>query len=246
MHRIRVIPVLLLDRNGLYKTVKFSNPKYVGDPINAVRIFNDKEVDELVLLDFRASKENRKIDIKTIQEIAGEAFMPLAYGGGIRCFDDAKSIFRIGFEKVVLNSYLFESFGMAREIADVYGSQAVIASIDVKKDLLGRYKVYGYSGTKNMGETPIEWARKLVRGGVGEIIVNSINRDGTWSGYDQELIGAISGAVNVPVIALGGASSVEDFKTAVISGASAVAAGSLFVYQSKGKGVLINMPVTYL
>lgn len=242
MGRVRIIPVLLLSKGGLYKTIKFQKEQYIGDPINAVKIFNEKEADELLLLDYTASKEKRGIDYKKITEIAGEAFMPMAYGGAIQNFDDAKKVFDSGFEKVVLNSVLFSNPRLIEQIAGVYGAQAVVGSMDVKKNLFGKYKVYSHSGTKSTGHDPVEWAKTLEQNGVGEIMINSIERDGTWEGYDEVLVEKIAHAVTVPVIACGGAGNTDDFKKAVRAGASAVAAGSMFVYQKKGMGVLISFP----
>ena len=242
MSRIRIIPVLLLSKGGLYKTIKFQKPSYVGDPINAVKIFNEKEADELLLVDYTASKEGRGIDFKKIAEIAGEAFMPMAYGGGIRNFEDAKKVFDAGFEKVALNSVLFSNLSLIEEIGRVYGAQAVLGSMDVKKNLFGKYKVYAQSGTSNTGHDPVEWAKRLEQSGVGEILLNAIDKDGTWEGYDEALVNKVAHAVSVPLIACGGAASMEDFKKAVAAGASAVAAGSMFVYQKKGMGVLISFP----
>jgi imidazole glycerol-phosphate synthase subunit HisF len=242
MSRVRIIPILLLKNGGLYKTVKFKNPNYLGDPINTVKIFNEKEADELALLDYNASFDGKGIDFEKIAEIAGEAFMPLSYGGGIKNFSDAKKVFDAGFEKVILNSILFTDINIVRQIGNIYGAQAVVASIDVKKNIFGKYKVYSHSGTKATGHNPIEWAKALEQNGVGEIIINSIERDGTWEGYDEVLIKSIAEVVNVPVIACGGAANVDDLKKAVSVGASAVAAGSMFVYQKKGMGVLVNFP----
>ena len=242
MSRVRIIPVLLLSKGGLYKTIKFQKPQYIGDPINAVKIFNEKEADELILLDYTASKEKRNIDFAKIAEIAGEAFMPMAYGGAVQSFDDAKKVFDAGFEKVVLNSVLFSNLALIGQIARVYGAQAVVGSIDVKKNLFGKYKVFSHSGTNNTGEDPVEWAKKLEENGIGEIMINAIERDGTWEGYDETLIGKVAHAVPVPLIACGGAAGMDDFKKAVEAGASAVAAGSMFVYQKKGMGVLISFP----
>lgn len=242
MRRIRTIPVLLLKNSGLYKTVNFKSPKYVGDPINAVKIFNEKETDELILLDYNASVDGRGIDYKRIEEISGEAFMPMAYGGGIKSLDDAKRVFDCGFEKVVLNSALFTNPGLIEEIGSIYGAQAVVGSIDYKRNLFGKSRVYSASGSKNTGYDPVEWAAELQKHGVGEIMLNSIDRDGTWEGYDLDTIKRVSDAINVPLIACGGAGSVDDFRKAVSSGASAVAAGSMFVFQKKGMGVLISFP----
>lgn len=236
------MPVLLLKNGGLYKTVKFKNATYIGDPINAVKIFNEKEADELVLLDYNATADGRGIDYKKIGEIAGEAFMPMAYGGGIKNLDDAKRVFDCGYEKVVLNSILYINLKLIEEIAGIYGAQAVVGCVDFKKNLFGKKKTYSASGTKATGHEPSEWAVTLERAGIGEIMINSIDRDGTWDGYDEDMIVAISEKINVPLIVCGGAGSVEHMKAAVIAGASAVAAGSMFVYQKKGKGVLISFP----
>lgn len=242
MRRIRTIPVLLLKNGGLYKTINFKNPKYVGDPINAVKIFNEKETDELILLDYNASSDGRGIDYKRIEEIAGEAFMPMAYGGAIKSLDDARRVFDCGFEKVVLNSVLINNPGLIEEIGNIYGAQAVVGSIDYKKNLFGKSKVHTMSGGKNAGFDPVEWSFKLQSYGVGEIMVNSIDRDGTWDGYDLDMIKKVTSSVTVPVIACGGAGSVSDLKAGVSAGASAVAAGSMFVFQKKGMGVLISFP----
>jgi cyclase len=231
-----------LNKGGLYKTVKFKSPKYVGDPINAVKIFNEKEADELLLLDYTASVEKRGPDFIKISEIAGEAFMPMAYGGGIRNLDDAKKVFDSGFEKVVLNSILFEDISLVEKIGAIYGSQAVVGCIDIKKNLFGKYKVYSYSGSKNTNRNPLEWAKELEVKGIGEIILNSIDRDGTWDGYLLDSIHEIAANISVPLIACGGAGTIEDFQAAVKAGASAVAAGSMFVFQKKGMGVLISFP----
>ena len=242
MRRIRIIPVLLLSKGGLYKTIKFKNGRYVGDPINAVKIFNEKEADELLLLDYKASVENRKPDYVKIREIAEEAFMPMAYGGGIKNLEDAKKIFDCGFEKIVLNSILFENISLIEQIANIYGSQSVVGCIDVKKNWFGKYNVYSHSGTKNTDKDPLKWAKEIELKGVGEIILNSIDNDGTWNGYLFDLIKEISNKIDIPMIACGGAGSEEDFRKAVLAGASAVAAGSMFVFQKKEMGVLISFP----
>ena len=242
MRRIRIIPVLLLEKGGLYKTIKFKNPNYVGDPINAVKIFNEKEADELLLLDFRASADKRKIDFNKITEIASEAFMPMAYGGGVTKLDEAKRVFDCGYEKIVLNSVLFENNSLVENIANIYGAQAVVGCMDVKKNFFRKNLVYSHSGKNKTGYTPLEWAAKLEEYGVGEIIINNIDNDGTWEGYNLEVFAEVSAKVKVPVIACGGAGSVDDFRKAVDAGASAVAAGSMFVYQKKGMGVLISFP----
>jgi cyclase len=242
MRRVRIIPVLLLKNGGLYKTIGFKNAKYVGDPINTVKIFNEKETDELLVLDYNASVEKRKPDFSKIAEIAGEAFMPMAFGGGIRNLEDAVKVFDSGYEKIVLNSILFEDLSLVQKIAQIYGAQSVVGCIDVKKNLFGKHKVYAYSGTKKTGFEPVAWAKQLEESGVGEIILNNIDNDGTWNGYALDSISDVAHKVSVPVIACGGAASMEDFQKAVAAGASAVAAGSMFVYQKKGMGVLISFP----
>jgi imidazole glycerol-phosphate synthase subunit HisF len=243
MKRIRIIPALLLMNEGLYKTIRFKNPKYVGDPINTVKIFNEKGADEIVLLDIAASREKKPINYKKIREIAGEAFMPMAYGGGIKSFDDAQKVFDAGFEKVIINSAALENRSLVGEIAGVYGSQSSVVSIDARRDWLGKYKVYTQGGTNNTGKSPAGYAKEMEAAGAGEIVINSIDKDGTWEGYDLQLVKMVSESVSVPVIACGGASGMEDFRKAILEGgASAVAAGSLFIYQKKGMGVLINFP----
>jgi cyclase len=243
MKRIRIIPALLLMDDGLYKTVKFKSPKYVGDPINTVRIFNEKGADEIVLLDIGIPRGKAGINFKKIGEIAGEAFMPMGYGGGIRTFDDARRVFDAGFEKVIINSAVAENPALIGEIAKVYGSQSAVVSVDVRTGWTGGYKVYVSGGSKNTGRSPVDYAKDMENAGAGEVILNSIDRDGTWEGYDTKLIRMVSDAVTVPVVACGGASGMDDFKKAVSEGgASAVAAGSMFVYQRKGMGVLISFP----
>lgn len=241
--RIRIIPALLLMGEGLYKTVQFKNPTYVGDPINTVKIFNEKEADELVLLDIGVTRNKKPINFKKIAEIAGEAFMPMAYGGGIQSFEDARKVFDAGYEKVIINSTAATNTDLLGEIARVYGSQAVVVSMDVKPNWLGKHRVFTVSGTNNTNATPEEYARKMEAAGAGEILLQAIHKDGTWSGYDIPLIKQVSDAVSIPVVACGGAGSINDLKLAVTDGgASAVAAGSMFVYQKKGMGVLISFP----
>jgi cyclase len=242
MARIRVIPVLLLKKGGLYKSVKFRDHKYVGDPINAVKIFNEKEVDELVILDTDATKEGRPPNIKQISEIAGEAFMPVGYGGGITSIEQAKRILYEGIEKVVFNTSAIENPELIRDASRQFGSSSVVVSIDVMKDWFGRYKVFTNSGSVNTGIDPIQLATRMEESGAGEIFLTSIDRDGTYMGYDLTLVKNITAKLSIPVIVCGGASSVDDFKPAIDSGASAVAAGSMFVFQRPHNAVLINYP----
>jgi imidazole glycerol-phosphate synthase subunit HisF len=242
MKRIRVIPVLLIQRGGLVKSVKFNNHKYVGDPINAVKIFNEKEVDEIVILDISATKERRPPNMQQIKEIAGEAFMPLGYGGGITTLEEIAELITAGVEKVVLNTSAYHHQNLVREGAKHIGSQSIVVSIDVKKNVWGRYRVYIENGSKGIDADPVEYAKKMQDAGAGEIFLNAIDRDGTYMGYDLNLIESITRVLQIPLIACGGAATVEDFAKAVHHGASAVAAGSIFVFQRPHKAVLISYP----
>lgn len=242
MRSVRVIPALLLKNNGLVKTVKFKNPVYIGDPINAIKIFNEKEVDELVFLDMEITRTGGEPDYKLLQEFASEAFFPLAYGGGISRLEQAKRIFRIGVEKIVLSSAAISNPELVKEIASHAGSSSVVVCIDVKKSVLGTHKIFNRNGEKLQNPNPFDMAKSMQELGAGEIIVNSVDLDGTMSGYDYELIRKMKDAVTIPVVALGGAGSLRDFKRAAESGASAVAAGSFFVFFGKLKGVLITYP----
>jgi cyclase len=239
---VRVIPLLLLQDGGLVKSIRFKKQVYVGDPINAVRIFNEKEVDELVLLDISASAEKRPPDFARIKEIAGEAFMPMAYGGGISQLDEIKKLINLGVEKVVLNRAAYTKTELISEAAAWAGSQSIVVSIDVKKNWLGKQKVYIHQGKKETELEPLEFAKRAENAGAGEILLNSIDRDGSYEGYDLELIGKLSKALTIPLVAVGGAGRMEDFYPAIERGASAVAAGSLFVFQGPHKAVLINYP----
>lgn len=238
----RVIPVLLINKNGLYKTIKFRDPKYVGDPLNAVSIFNKKEVDELIILDFRATIENRRPDFKLIENIASRCFMPLCYGGGIRTLDDGKKIISSGVEKISLNSIITDNPGFIEKAANAFGSSAIIVSVDVRKNLFGKYEICTHSGTICIKEKPEVYVKYLQESGAGEIFLNNISNDGTMNGYDLELISNVCKSVSIPVIVCGSAGNLNDFKCAINNGASAVAAGSYFVFHGKHRGVLISYP----
>ena len=243
MLKTRVMPCLLVSDGRLVKTVKFKNPAYIGDPVNAIKIYNEKEVDELILLDITATIEGRKPDFSFLSQITDECFMPLAYGGGICDLEDIKRIFGLGIEKVAINSYAVQHPDIIEKAAVIFGSQSVVLSMDVKKNLFGKYGVYCRGGRTGTPHDPIDWALWMERLGAGEILLNAIDRDGMMEGYDTVLIKRITEAVKIPVIACGGAGKVEDFRKAVVEGgASAVAAGSMVVYQGKNKGVLINFP----
>ncbi|MEI9852618.1 MAG: AglZ/HisF2 family acetamidino modification protein [Sphingomonas sp.] len=238
----RVIPCLLLRGDGLVKTVRFKDPKYVGDPINAVRLFNDLEVDELIFLDIEAGPKRREPPYARIAEIAGEAFMPICYGGGVTGIDQARRLFKSGVEKIAVTTALVEAPELLREIADNYGEQAVVAGIDVRRDLLGRPRAMVRGGAGRTGLDPVALAVRAAELGAGEILLNSIDRDGTGRGYDLDLLRAVSAAVPVPVIACGGAGAAAHLRAAIDAGASAAAAGSLFVYKGPHRAVLINYP----
>jgi len=239
----RVIPCLLLKNQGLVKTVKFKDPKYLGDPINIVRIFNDKEVDELVFLDITATVENRAPQFEVLKNIASECFIPLGYGGGIRSMDDVRALLSIGIEKLILNTSAVENPSLARTAADYAGSQAVVISMDVRRNLLGKYEVYTRSGQKKTGLDPVQHAVNMEKMGAGEIIINSIDRDGMMQGYDLDLTQKVADAVGIPVVACGGAGNLGHLVEAVKVGhASAAAAGSMFVFQGPLRAVLINYP----
>jgi cyclase len=239
----RVIPCLLLRKSSLVKTVKFKDPSYVGDPINAIRIYNEKEVDELIFLDITASIENRKPPFKTISEIASECFMPVTYGGGVKTLEDIEEILKLGIEKVSLNSFALQNPPFIKMAATRFGSQSIVVSIDVKKVRWSGYRVFTLGGSKATSFDPVDLAKQMEEMGAGEILLTSIDRDGTMSGYDIELLAMVTRAVSIPVIASGGAGRIEDFGIAQKQGgASALAAGSMVVYHGRNRAVLINFP----
>lgn len=238
----RCIPVLLLQNGGLVKTIRFKDPRYIGDPLNAIRIFNEKEVDELVFLDIDASVKGTPIPIKLLKEIAEECFMPLAYGGGIKTIEDIRRVIQIGIEKVIIGSEVIGNREFLKQAIHEFGSSSICVSIDVEKTASGDYKVYSKSGTESSGLDPIDFAQKLDELGVGELFIYSVDRDGTRTGYDLDLIRAIRKAVKIPIIACGGAGTIDDLCLAIEAGASAVAAGSLFVFHGKHQAVLISYP----
>ena len=240
--RPRLIPCLLLKNRGLVKTKNFANPKYVGDPINAIRIFNEKEVDELIVLDIEASRTGREPPYEQIEEFASECFMPLCYGGGITTVDQVKRLFSIGVEKVSIQTAALEDFDLVSEIAARYGRQAVVVSIDVKKNLIGQHRMYAAATGKALGRDWKKFLGAAVTAGAGEVLVTAVDRDGTLSGMDVGLIRDAAAASSVPVIAAGGLSSMADIKAAVGAGASAVAGGAFFVFHGPHRAVLITYP----
>jgi cyclase len=242
MLKHRLIPSLLLKNGGLVKTTKFANPKYVGDPINAIRVFNTKEVDELMVVDIDASKHNREPNYALIEQFAGECFMPLSYGGGIRTVEQASRIFKLGVEKVSIQTAAIEDLDVVRKLSERFGSQSVVVSIDVKRDWLQRPYLYHSSIEKNSSLDWLDFTRKAVEAGAGEILLNAVDKDGTLKGPDLNLIQAASKEISAPLIAIGGISCLKDIKDAVNAGASAVAAGAFFVFHGPHRAVLITYP----
>lgn len=238
----RIIPCLLWRGGGLVKTVRYRDPKYIGDPINAVRIFSDKEADELFLVDIEASKKGYAPRFADIEDIVSEAFMPIGYCGGVRTVEQAKQLVRIGVEKVAVNSGALERPGLVSEIAAQIGSSSTVGVIDVKKPLLGRPAVWSHCGRKVAMPDPVSYAVELQRLGAGEILLNSVDRDGMMQGYDENLVEKVANAVDVPVIAMGGAGSIDDLRSVLSKGAAGAAAGSLFVFHGPHKAVLISFP----
>ncbi len=242
MLKTRVVPVLLLQDNALVKTVKFKHPKYVGDVVNAIRIFNEKEVDEIVVLDISATPQKRSPNFDLIKDLAGECFMPLSYGGGVRSLDDMRQLFSLGVEKVAINTHALEDLNFVTQAAKQFGSQSIVVSIDVKKTLFGQYKILSALGKIKPPQDLVGYVKAIEEAGAGEIFLTSVDKDGTLSGYDLDLIRQLTSASSLPLIACGGAGNLADLAAAKQAGASAVAAGSLFVFHGKHKAVLIHYP----
>lgn len=232
-----------MSNGALVKTVQFKKPVYIGDPVNAVRIFNQKEVDELILLDIEATTHSRGIDYETLEKVVGECFMPICYGGGVNTLDDMRQLFYLGIEKISIGAALFDNPELVKQAIAEFGSQAIVATLDIKKKLLGGYVAHTHQGLKNRKISHVDAAYLAKELGVGEILLYSIDRDGTWSGFDLALISEVSRAVNLPLVVTGGAGSFEDIKQAVgNAGASAVAIGSMAVFQGQDLGVLVKFP----
>jgi cyclase len=243
MLRPRLIPSLLVQDNGLVKTVNFKNPKYVGDPINAVRIFNDKGVDELAIFDIDATVLRRDPNYSLIERLASQSMMPLCYGGGVKTVEQAQRIFSLGIEKIALSSAVFENPLLITEISERVGSQSVIVVLDVKKKLFGGYEIFTHNGKKATGINPLIFAEKAQKLGAGEIVINSIDKDGLMKGFDLDLIDNVREKITIPMTVLGGAGSLEDIEKVIDKhGVIGVAAGSLFVFKGPYKAVLINYP----
>lgn len=242
MLRTRLIPCLQLRHGSLVKTRRFGRFDYIGDPANTCRIFNECEVDELAIVDIAASREGRGPDFKVLEGVAEECFMPVAYGGGVTSIDEAERILRLGMEKIIIGTAGYGDAALLTEIARAFGSQCLISAIDVT-GTSGNWRCRSRSATRDTGHNPVDWARRVEDAGVGEILLTSIDREGTWEGLDQPLIRAVSETVSVPVIAHGGAGTDADIRDAVDkSGASAVALGSMVVFQKRNMGVLVNFP----
>ncbi len=239
----RIMPCLLYDGTGLVKTVNFKNPTYIGDPINAIKIYNEKEVDELIVIDINASKEKRKPNFDKIADMASEAFMPFAYGGGVKAYEDFEKLYRLGVEKVIVNTLIQENPNVIKKVIGQFGAQSVVGCIDFKKPIFGAKSPYSYGGHK-IKMSLIEYAGYLAKEiGVGELMLQSADRDGTWEGYDDEIIVEILNSVDIPVIACGGCGNLTHLKNILYtSNANAAAIGSMAVYSKKGMGVLINFP----
>lgn len=243
MFRPRVIPVLLLKNLGLVKSKAFKDFRYIGDPINAVKIFNDLKADELVFLDITATSEKRLISLEFIKKIGEEANMPFAVGGGIRSIEDIRKIISAGAEKVILNTYAAQNPDFIKEASETFGSSTICVCIDVKKNFFGKEQTWILNGNKSTGYPPIDFAKLMQEKGAGEIIIQSIEKDGSMTGYDIDLIKKISGALTIPVVALGGAGNINHLKEAYLEGhVNGLAAGSMFVYQGPKHGVLISYP----
>ena len=244
MLRPRIIPCLLVHDKGLVKTIKFSNPKYVGDPINAVRIFNEKECDELMILDIDATVRTLEPDLKLITMLAAECRMPLCYGGGIKTVEQARKIISLGVEKVALSSVAIENTSIITKIADEIGCQSVVVVIDIKKyTITGKYEIYINNGKTTTGREPVEFAKEVELAGAGEIVINSIDRDGTMKGYDLDLIRQMREAISIPLTVLGGAGSLADIESLIREHrVLGISAGSLFVFKGPYKAVLISYP----
>ena len=238
----RVIPSLLLSNNGLVKTIKFKKEIYIGDPINTIRIFNDKEVDELSLIDIHASKNKSGPNFQTIQRITDECFIPLSYGGGIRNIEDIKKIFKIGVEKVILNSSAISNPNLINEASKMFGSQSIVVSVDIKKDFFGKLNVIKPDNNKKISISVNDYILDMQDRGAGEILVNDINRDGVMQGMNLDFIKNISKKLQIPLIAAGGVGDLQHIKEGIDAGASAIAVGSFFVFNGPLKAVLISYP----
>jgi len=242
MLKHRVIPCLLLRNGGLVKTLKFADAKYVGDPINAIRIFNDKEVDELMVLDITASKDKKEPNYSLIEQFASECFMPLTYGGGIKTMEQAQRLFNSGIEKICLQTAVLDDLSLVNSLSDKWGSSSILVSIDVKRNWMGQPKLYSAAMGKTLDKKWTDYMLEVVKAGAGEIVLNAVDKDGTMKGMDTELIKEAAKILSVPLVAVGGVGNLADIKAAVDAGANAVSAGAFFVFQGPHRAVLITYP----
>lgn len=245
MRRVRIIPVLTIIENRLVKTVQFKKPNYIGDPINAIKIFNEKEVDEIIILDIRSTANKAPINYNLVEKMAGECFMPLAYGGGITKIEEVKQLFKLGVEKVILNSILSTNYKLLSEIANIFGNQSIVACVDVKKHFLSKKYEVTYSSDDKRLKTPfLEHLKQIEAHGAGEVMINNIDRDGTFKGIDYQLTKMAADILSIPLISCGGLCSLEDAKATInLGNASAIAGGAFFVYRNQNpNSVLINYP----
>ena len=242
MLRHRVIPVLLIKNGGLVKTTQFKSPVYLGDPINAVKIFNEKEVDELILLDITATNERKNPNYAKIKDIASEAFMPVGYGGGITNIEQIGKLFNLGIEKIILNTTAHINSSLIKVASKIFGNQSIVVAVDVKRNLLGRMNIYTHGGKVKQKTNFVRFLKKVEEFGAGEVLINSIDNDGMMKGYDLDIIKTTCENLNIPVISCGGAGTLHDIANAVKAGASAVSAGSMFVFHGVHKAVLISYP----
>ena len=240
MLKNRIIPSLQIENEGLVKSFKFKDKTYIGDPINAIKIFNDKEADEIILLDINSTGSG--INYELLEDMAGEAFMPLSYGGGVQNIEQAKVIFKIGIEKIILNKSAIENPNLISKMADLSGSSSVVIAINTKRSLFGKYEVYSSNGKSNLKISLIDYIKKIQQLGAGEILICDISKDGTFCGLNQELIKLLKDKVNIPLLISGGCSNLKDAKEAILCGASGVVASSLFVFHGRLNAVLINYP----
>lgn len=239
----RVIPCLQVINRKLVKTTRFQKPVYIGDPVNAIKIFNEKEVDEIIVIDIRASRDNRQPDLEMIRNLTDECFMPFTYGGGVNSISQMKEIFSLGAEKIILNSVIVSDPGFLKKASETFGAQSIVVSIDLKRDFWGKWRPAFLSGSVKSGLIATEFIRFAESSGAGEIILHNIEREGTWRGFDAELLKTLTSMTSVPVIAMGGAGSLSDIRDALrLENVTAVALGSMAVFQNKYQGVLINFP----
>ncbi len=243
MLRPRIIPCLLVQNKGLVKTVKFKDPKYVGDPLNAVKIFNEKEVDELMVVDIDATRESRPPDFGLIKNLAAECRMPLCYGGGVTTVEQARKIISLGAEKVAISYAAMSNPEIIPAMAEAVGRQSVVVVLDVRKKMFGGYEIYTHNNKKSTGKNPVKYAQYLNDLGIGELVINSIDKDGTMQGYDFNLVDKIRAVTDMPLTVLGGAGSMDDIRALIDRyGVIGAAAGSFFVFKGKYRAVLISYP----